>query len=100
MKRLGLPVFKKELLLQHHEFLRALFLYYVQEQPDKALDRVVEALFRPKYIHNDIGRKMLKLMREILEKRFKEQKVEAKLENDEQAKLISRQVKRNLYLNQ
>lgn len=58
----------------------------MQEKPEKALDRVAEALFRPKYIHNDIGRKMLKLMREILLKRFKKQKVEAKVESFEQAK--------------
>lgn len=52
----------------------------MQEKPEKALDRVAEALFRPKYIHNDIGRKMLKLMREILLKRFKKQKVEVSFE--------------------
>ena len=66
VKRFGLPIFTKDLLVQNYEYLQSLFTYRVQKDPEAALSQLFKALRRPFMLYHDSGKKILILMKEIL----------------------------------
>jgi len=78
VKRLGLPVFRKDLLQQFLGYVDGLYALNVLNQPEQALKKLAQSVMSPQMICHSTAKKTFILLTEILTGRLNKLREEAK----------------------
>ena len=71
INRFGLPIFEKNELVQKYEYVSGLYYANVDRKPDKAIEKLIQAIARPEKLCHSVSKKTMILMSELASQKLK-----------------------------